>query len=146
MIIFGRGIDKDQKRCHMQESQRLLSPVLISPEVIPGLPFVNLFSKWYVTFILQWLAFIFGRDEKEDQEVCPVQESQLLLSSLCTYLPWNWNLVQAITPILFVIFVTSHEPKAQDELLWSLRCRSICPSVRSHLWTTSPLKPLAKFH
>ena len=28
---------------------------------------VNLFSKLYVTFILQWIAFIFGRDEEEDQ-------------------------------------------------------------------------------
>ena len=28
---------------------------------------VNLFSKLYVTFILQWIASIFGRDEEEDQ-------------------------------------------------------------------------------
>ena len=28
---------------------------------------VNLFSKLYVTFILQWIAFIFGRDEEKDQ-------------------------------------------------------------------------------
>ena len=28
---------------------------------------VNLFSKLYVTFILNWIAFIFGRDEEEDQ-------------------------------------------------------------------------------
>ena len=28
---------------------------------------VNLFSKLYVTFILQWIAFKFGRDEEEDQ-------------------------------------------------------------------------------
>ena len=28
---------------------------------------VNLFSKLYVIFILQWIAFIFGRDEEEDQ-------------------------------------------------------------------------------
>ena len=26
----------------------------------------NLFSKFYVTFILQWIASIFGRDEEED--------------------------------------------------------------------------------
>ena len=25
---------------------------------------VNLFSKLYVTFILQWIAFLFGRDEE----------------------------------------------------------------------------------
>ena len=28
---------------------------------------VNLFSKLYVTFILQQIAFIFGRDEEEEQ-------------------------------------------------------------------------------
>ena len=28
---------------------------------------VNLFSKLYVTFILLWIAFIFGRDEEGDQ-------------------------------------------------------------------------------
>ena len=28
---------------------------------------VNLFSKLYGTFILQRIAFIFGRDEEEDQ-------------------------------------------------------------------------------
>ena len=28
---------------------------------------VNLFSKFYVTFILQCIAFIFGRDEEEEQ-------------------------------------------------------------------------------
>ena len=28
---------------------------------------VNLFSKLYISFILQWIAFIFGRDEVEDQ-------------------------------------------------------------------------------
>ena len=28
---------------------------------------VNLFSKLYVTFILHWIAFIFGRGKEEDQ-------------------------------------------------------------------------------
>ena len=28
---------------------------------------VNFFSKSYVTFLLQWITFIFGRDEEEDQ-------------------------------------------------------------------------------
>ena len=28
---------------------------------------VNLFSKLYVTIILQWIAFIFDRDDEEDQ-------------------------------------------------------------------------------
>ena len=35
--------------------------------------------------------------------MCQVQEKQLFLSLLCSYLPWSWNLVQAITPILFEI-------------------------------------------
>ena len=44
--------------------------------VVPGLPFgYTFFSKLYVTFILQWIAFIFGRDEEEDQEGCHVQET-----------------------------------------------------------------------
>ena len=44
---------------------------------------VNLFSKLYDTFILQWIAFIiFGRDEEEDQYVFHVQERQLSLSFL----------------------------------------------------------------
>ena len=28
---------------------------------------VNLLSKLHVAFILQWIAFVFGRDEEEDQ-------------------------------------------------------------------------------
>ena len=28
---------------------------------------LTFFSKLYVTFILRWIAFIFGRDEEEDQ-------------------------------------------------------------------------------
>ena len=48
---------------------------------------VNLFTKLYITFILNWIAFIFGRDEDEDQWACGVQERQLSLSPLCTYLP-----------------------------------------------------------
>ena len=29
--------------------------------------FVNLFSKLFVTFTLQWIAIIFGKDKEEDQ-------------------------------------------------------------------------------
>ena len=36
----------------------------------------------YVTFILQWIAFIYGRDKEEDQQVFPMQERQVSLSSL----------------------------------------------------------------
>ena len=48
---------------------------------------VNLFTKLYITFILHWIAFIFGRDEDEGQEACGVQERQISLSPLCTYFP-----------------------------------------------------------
>ena len=48
---------------------------------------VNFFSRLYVTVILQWITFILGRDEEEDQLACHMQEGQLSLSSLCTYLP-----------------------------------------------------------
>ena len=43
--------------------------VLIFPDVrMPqGYLLVNLFSKLYVTFILQPIAFIFGWDEEDDQ-------------------------------------------------------------------------------
>ena len=37
----------------------------------------NLFLKLYVTIILQLIAFIFGRDEEEDQQACHVQDRQL---------------------------------------------------------------------
>ena len=52
---------------------------------LPSCPKFTFFSKLYVTFILQWIAYIFGRDEEEDQWGCHLQETQLSLSSLCTY-------------------------------------------------------------
>ena len=33
----------------------------------PGILLVNLCSKLYLPFILQWIAFIFGRDEEGNQ-------------------------------------------------------------------------------
>ena len=48
---------------------------------------INLFSKLCVTLNLQWIAFIFGRAKEEDQLACHVQERQLSLPFLCTYLP-----------------------------------------------------------
>ena len=51
---------------------------------------------------LHIFPIMFGRNE-EDQQACPVQERQLSLSSLCSYLPRSETLVQAITPILFEI-------------------------------------------
>ena len=35
------------------------------------------FSKLYVTFILQWISPIFGRDEEEDQKAFHLQETTL---------------------------------------------------------------------
>ena len=34
---------------------------------VTGLPFDQPFFEEYVTFIIQWIAFIFGRDKEEDQ-------------------------------------------------------------------------------
>ena len=39
----------------------------LSPLTFEVYLLVNLFSKLYVTFTLQSIAFIFGRDKKEDQ-------------------------------------------------------------------------------
>ena len=38
---------------------------------------------------LEWIAFIFSRDQEEDQKACHMQERQLSLFSLCTYLLWS---------------------------------------------------------
>ena len=42
------------------------SIMYLSPLVSKVYLLVNLFSKLYVTFILQWIVFIFGRDKEED--------------------------------------------------------------------------------
>ena len=68
-----------------------------------GLPLGDHFWKLYVTFILQWIAFIFGKEKEEDQWACCMHERQLSFSSLCTYLPWSQNHAQAITSMLFEI-------------------------------------------
>ena len=49
-----------------RDNSFFLHYVLISPTSKVYL-LVNLFSKLYITFIIQWIAFIFGRDEEEDQ-------------------------------------------------------------------------------
>ena len=52
----------------MQERQlSLLFVMYLSPLMSAVYLLVNLFSKLHVTFILQWIGFIFGRDEEEDQ-------------------------------------------------------------------------------
>ena len=48
--------------------------------VVRRLPFVNVFSKLYPTFIRQWIAFIIGRDEEDDKKACHIQERLLLLT------------------------------------------------------------------
>ena len=39
----------------------------LSPLLSEGYLWVDLFCQLYVTFIIQWIAFIFGMDEEEDQ-------------------------------------------------------------------------------
>ena len=55
-----------------RDNSHFLRYVLTSLD-IRVLPFGNLFSKLYVTFILQWIDFIFGRDKEEDQSACSVK-------------------------------------------------------------------------
>ena len=71
----------------MQERQLSFSVMYLSPLTSEVYLLVNLFSKLYVTITLQWIAFICDRDKEEDQQACRVQERQLSLSLLCTYLP-----------------------------------------------------------
>ena len=62
--------------------------IYLSPLTSEVYLLVNLFffSKLYVTFFLQWIVFIFGEDEEDDQWACRMQERQLSLSLLCTNL------------------------------------------------------------
>ena len=50
-----------------RETTLTFSVMYLSPLMSKVNLLVNLFSKLYVTFILQWIAFIFGRDKEEDQ-------------------------------------------------------------------------------
>ena len=55
-------------------------------------------------FLMVWnVLIIFGRDIDKDQKRCCVQEGQLWLPHY-VLVPWNQNLVQVITPLLFEIF------------------------------------------
>ena len=49
-----------------RETTHFVCYVLISPMFEVYL-LVNIFIKLYITFILNWIVFIFGRDEDEDQ-------------------------------------------------------------------------------
>ena len=52
---------------HAREMTLSFFVTYLSPLTSEVYLLVNFFSKLYVTFILQWTAFIFGRDEEEDQ-------------------------------------------------------------------------------
>ena len=72
LLSYLVGMKRRTSRCVAckRDNSHFVRYVLISPDV-QGLPskvyhLVNLFSKLYVTFILQWIAFIFGRDEEKD--------------------------------------------------------------------------------
>ena len=50
-----------------RETTLTFSVMYLSPLTSEIYLLVNLFSKLYVTFTLQWIAFIFGKDKEEDQ-------------------------------------------------------------------------------
>ena len=52
---------------YASETILTLFVVYLSPLTSEVYLLVNLFTKLYVTFILNWIAFIFGRDDDEDQ-------------------------------------------------------------------------------
>ena len=45
-------------------------------------PRLTVWSKLHITFILQWIDFIFGRNEEEDQFLFHMQDRQLSLPLL----------------------------------------------------------------
>ena len=71
LLSYLVGIKRRTSRCvtYKRDNSHFVRYVFISPDVrIPQIYLlVNLFSKLYVTFILQRIAFIFGTDEEEDQ-------------------------------------------------------------------------------
>ena len=50
-----------------RETTLTFSVMYLSPLTSEVYLLVNPFSKLHVTFILHWIAFIFGRDKEEDQ-------------------------------------------------------------------------------
>ena len=53
--------------CRVQETTLPSFVMYLSPLTSEVYLLVNIFSKLYVTFILHWIAFIFGKDKEEDQ-------------------------------------------------------------------------------
>ena len=68
LLSYMVGMKRTTSRCVTckRDNFHLVRYVLISPD-FRGLPLVNRFTKLYITFILNRIAFIFGRDEDEDQ-------------------------------------------------------------------------------
>ena len=52
---------------HVRETTLTFFVMYLSPLTSEVYILVNLLSKLYVTFILQWIAFIFDRDKEEDK-------------------------------------------------------------------------------
>ena len=52
---------------HLKEKTVTLFFMYLSSLMFKVYLLVNLFTKLYITFILNQIAFIFGRDENEDQ-------------------------------------------------------------------------------
>ena len=51
---------------HARETTHTLFVMSLSPLTSKVYLLVNLFTKLYVTFIINWIAFILGGDEDED--------------------------------------------------------------------------------
>ena len=71
LLLYLVGLKRRTSRCVTcnRDNSHFVCYVLISPDVRTHQVYllVNLFSKLYVTFILQQIAFIFGRDEEDVQ-------------------------------------------------------------------------------
>ena len=58
---------------HAREINFTFSVMYLSPLMSKVYLLVKLFSMLYITFILQWIAFIVGMDKEKDQQVCHMQ-------------------------------------------------------------------------
>ena len=71
LLSYLVGIKRRTSKCVTckRDNSHFVHYVLISPDIwMPQVYcLVNRFSKLYVSFILQWIAFIFGRYKEEDQ-------------------------------------------------------------------------------
>ena len=83
LLSYIVGMERRTSKSLLCKRDNSLSSFVISPD-IRGLPFgyFFFFSKLYVTFILQLIAFIFGRDEEEDQCVTPLKSEVYILVNI----------------------------------------------------------------